>query len=142
MIHPARWLPAWVAGLTLLGCAGDGSRIPGDMTNGGGIQPTLASLQQNVFTPICTECHVPGGIGPMPLDSETATFQNLVNVASLEIPTLMRVLPGDPENSYVVWKTEGRPQILFDRMPPPPRPMLDADQLEALREWIRLGADP
>jgi mono/diheme cytochrome c family protein len=122
------------------GCAGDGSGLADDMMGPGGIQPTLASLQAELFTPRCTDCHVPGGPGPMPLDSEDVTFQNLVGVPSVEMPQLMRVAPGDPENSYIVHKVEGRPTILFDRMPPPPQAALDAEQIAALRQWITDGA--
>lgn len=133
---------AWIllAATAFVACPGDGSRIPDEMMNPGGIQPTLASLQQHVFGTICIECHVPGGIGPMPLDTEEATFQNLVNVTSLELPPLLRVAPRDPGNSYVIWKVEGRPQIVGDRMPPPPRSMLQPEQIAALIEWIELGA--
>jgi len=136
-----RWLLAALIAATLAtaACPGDGSRIPDDMV-GGGIQPTLASLQEQVFGRICTDCHVPGGIGPMPLDDAATTYQNLVGVDSLEIPGIPRVAPGDPDGSYVVWKIEGRPQIFGDRMPPPPQPMLEAEHIEAIVEWIRQGA--
>jgi len=137
-----RVAPIPLLALSIHGCAGDGSRIPDEMVNGGGLQPTLASLQENVFTPFCTDCHVPGGPGPMPLDSEAVTFQSLVNARSIEVPTMFRVAPGDPENSYLVWKIEGRAQILLDRMPPPPKAMLEQEQIDAVVEWIRQGASP
>ena len=141
--HPARWAAALglvMVSLGLVECAGDGRGIDGGMMNPPGIQPTLASLQVNVFTPRCTDCHFPGGPGPMPLDSEDATFQSLVNITSIFVPPLLRVAPGDPENSYIIHKIEGRPTILFDRMPPPPQAMLDSEQIEAIRQWILDGA--
>lgn len=106
----------------------------------GGIEPTLASIQANVFTPICTECHIPGGPGPMPLTSEDVSFQNLVGVQSIEISGLLRVEPGDAEDSYLVHKIEGRGTISGNRMPPPPRAMLTAEQIDAIIEWIDMGA--
>ena len=64
----------------------------------GGIEPTLSSLQEHVFGAICINCHVPGGAGSfMLLDTAEHTFQNLVDVPSIEDPTLDRVEPGDPE---------------------------------------------
>jgi hypothetical protein len=122
-----------------LGCPGDGSRIP-DML-GPPPATTLAALQNDIFTPICAPCHQPGGIGPMPLDSEAATFANLVDVDSLELPAIKRVAPGDSENSYLVWKIEARPTILFDPMPLG-GPMLSQVEIDMIRDWIDAGALP
>ncbi|HXV75825.1 MAG TPA: hypothetical protein VD788_05845 [Candidatus Polarisedimenticolaceae bacterium] len=126
--------------LLVAGCAGDGSRI--DEMTSDGILPTLASIQDHVFTPICTECHFPGGPGPMPLTDESVSFQNLVNVQSVEDPGLLRVNPGDADASYIVHKIEGRGTIVGTRMPPPPRPALTAEQIAAIVEWIDSGAAP
>jgi len=121
------------------GCPGDGSRIPGGMA----LPPatTLATLQNTIFTPVCSPCHQPGGIGPMPLDTEANTFANLVDVDSIEIPNLKRVAPGDAENSYLVWKIEARPTILFDPMPLG-GPMLSQTEIDLIRDWIDTGALP
>ena len=132
------WVGALVASVAVVGCAGDGSRIPGPVTGGG---TTLATLQTDVFTPWCSACHQPGGIGPMPLDNEAATFANLVGVDSIEIATLKRVEPFDSENSYLVWKIENRPNIVGGAMPLG-GPLLTQDQIDAIREWIDDGALP
>ena len=113
-----------------------------DCQSESGIAPTLASIQANVFTPICTECHVPGGPGPFLLTSETISFQNLVNVPSIEVDELDRVEPFDANNSYLVHKIENRSDIDGNRMPPPPRPMLTQDQIDAIVAWIEMGAEP
>ena len=76
----------------------------------------------------------------MPLDSEDVSFQNLVNVQSIEQSGLLRVNPGNPESSYLVHKIEGRATISGSRMPPPPRAMLTAEQHDAIVEWIAMGA--
>ena len=122
-----------------LGCPGDGSRIPGVM--GPPPATTLANLQTAIFTPICSPCHQPGGIGPMPLDTEANTFANLVDVDSIEIPRLKRVSRGDSENSYLVWKIEARPTILFDPMPLG-GPLLSQVEIDMIRDWIDAGAQP
>jgi hypothetical protein len=135
----ALMLPALIALTCALGCPGDGSRIP-DML-GPPPATTLGMLQNAIFTPICAPCHQPGGIGPMPLDSEAATLANLVDVDSLELPAIKRVAPGDSENSYLVWKIEARPTILFDPMPLG-GPMLSQAEIDMIRDWIDAGALP
>lgn len=122
-----------------LGCPGDGSGIPGMM--GPPPATTLAALQAGIFTPICSSCHQPGGIGPMPLDNEAATFASLVDIDSIEITTLKRVAPGDSENSYLVWKIEGRPTIVGSPMPLG-GPMLSQAEIDMIRDWIDAGALP
>lgn len=122
-----------------IGCPGDGSRIPGVMAPPPGT--SLATIQAGIFTPLCAPCHQPGGIGPMPLDSEAASFASLVDVDSIEIITLKRVAPGDSENSYLVWKVEGRPTIVGDRMPLF-GPMLSQAEIDMIRSWIDSGALP
>lgn len=109
------------------------------MLDGPAIRPTLPSIQKNVFSAICTNCHVPGGTGPMPLDSEDASYANLVNVPSVEV-NLLRVAPGDPNASYLVAKITGIPGIVGDRMPPPPEAPLTQEEIDAIIEWITLGA--
>ncbi|PYT06399.1 MAG: hypothetical protein DMF49_11270 [Acidobacteria bacterium] len=128
--------------LMLCGCAGNGSAIPENPLGEEQLRPTLKSLQANVFGPICADCHNPSGIGPFPMVTEEDTYQNTVNVESFEVPGVLRVAPGDPENSYLVWKIEGRKTISYDRMPPPysANPPLTNDQISTIREWIKRGA--
>ena len=104
--------------------------------------PTLASIQEVVFTPNCAVCHFPGG-NPLHLDSEAASYDSLVVNAYLtftceEFP---RVEPGDPDGSCLVMKIEGMSPT-GTAMPPPPFPMLEQDQIDAIREWILDGALP
>ena len=132
---------AAIATLALLafGCPGDGTEIMDEMMGPTGPQPTLTWIQDNVFTPVCTQCHVPGGIGPMPLDSEDASFNNLVNVFSIEIPALLRVEPGNSANSYLIWKLDGRIGIVGSQMPLGGTP-LDPETIAIVAEWIDNGA--
>ena len=107
-----------------------------------GLEPTLDSLQTNVFTPICVACHTGPASGTLPtgldLSSADASFANLVGVASLEEPSLQRVAPGDPDASYLVHKVEGTAAV-GGRMPLFQDP-LEPDVIAAIREWISLGA--
>ena len=107
-------------------------------------QPTLAWIQQNVFTPICAACHtgptsttLPAG---MDLSNATASYANLVGVASLEVPSLERVTAGDPDASYVVQKIEGT--AAAGGQMPLFQPPLEQSTIDAIRQWIATGANP
>jgi hypothetical protein len=63
---------------------------------------------------------------------------SLVNVASSNEPAFLRVEPGDPENSYLVIKNEGR-QAVGSRMPIGGAPLDEIDQTN-IRTWIAQGA--
>jgi hypothetical protein len=67
------------------------------------------------------------------------SFANLVNVPSQEQPTLMRVKPGDPDNSYLIRKLEGAASITGSRMPFG-GPFLDQATIDQIRSWIAAGA--
>jgi len=102
---------------------------------------TLTQLQTTIFTPICSGCHTGVGAGlpgSMNLTSGNA-FAALVNVASVEQPTLMRVKPNDPDNSYIVQKLEGAGTISGSRMPLG-GPFLDQATINMVRTWISQGA--
>jgi hypothetical protein len=102
---------------------------------------TLADLQTNVFGPRCSGCHTGGGTalpGSMNLSSAQNTFAALVNVASIEVPALQRVKPGDPDNSFVIHKIEGT-QTVGQRMPAG-GPFLDQATIDQVRAWITAGA--
>ncbi len=126
-----------------LGCAGDGTGLDAFGNPPGGapvpLAPTLSAIQANVFTPICTQCHT-GASAPFGLALGAGlSRQNLVGVASAEQPALLRVRPGNPDSSYVVWKIEGRSGIVGGRMPLGLAP-LSSDQIAAIRGWIQAGA--
>ena len=67
------------------------------------------------------------------------TLASTVNVQSIENAGLFRIAPGDPDNSYLVWKIEGRPEISGARMPRGRAPLPQA-QIDAIRQWIADGA--
>jgi len=102
---------------------------------------TLAQLQATIFTPICAACHTGVGTTLPGAQNLTAgnTWASLVNVASLEMPTLKRVLPGDAANSYVIQKLEGAAGISGARMPLG-GPYLDQATIDKVKAWIADGA--
>jgi uncharacterized protein (TIGR03118 family) len=105
---------------------------------------TLSFLQTKVFTPICSGCHngsVPTS-GALPASQNLTagnTFANIVGITSHEVPTLMRVKPGDPANSYLVQKVEGAAGISGVRMPAGGTP-LDQVTIDQIKSWIAAGA--
>ena len=106
------------------------------------VQPTLTSIQTNVFSPICSGCHTGGGTTlptSMNLSNANASFAALVGVTSLQVPSLQRVTAGNPSNSYLVHKLEGGPNIVGLQMPRNAAP-LDQPTLAAVRQWISNGA--
>ncbi len=108
-----------------------------------GTAPTLASLQSSIFGPHCSGCHNGSGgtlPGSMDLTSAANTAAALTNVTSLEVPSLKRVTPGDPNNSYIVQKLEGT-QAVGARMPFG-GPYLDQATINQVRDWIQAGAAP
>jgi hypothetical protein len=103
-------------------------------------EPTFGNIQQNVFTSICIECHIGSG-APEGLQLEAGqSYENLVGVRSVERPELFRVQPGDPDNSYLIRKLEGGPDIVGGQMPLN-RPPLDQEVINSIRVWISRGAE-
>jgi hypothetical protein len=130
--------------LTVSGCAGNGEGLDanGRPLDQGTVSISLSadfqSIQDNVFTPICSVCHVGGG-APMGLRLDAAdAFNLLVGVPSTEVPTIMRVKPGDPDNSYLIQKLEGHAAVGV-RMPFG-GPYLSTDTIAFIRQWITNGA--
>ena len=108
----------------------------------GTIQATLQSIQDNVFTPICSSCHTGVGTslpGSMNLSNVTASRAALVSVASVEKPGVQRVAPSSSAASYIVQKLQGDPGISGNRMPLG-GPFLDQSTIDVIRQWIDAGA--
>ncbi|GAB4372679.1 MAG: hypothetical protein Kow0042_16110 [Calditrichia bacterium] len=136
LIRAFKWVGIILSGiLFLLGCE---HPVPVESEK---LEATLGSIQANIFNRSCavSNCHV-GNSAPLGLDlSEGKSYANLVNVPSSEAPGLMRVKPSDPDNSYLVHKIEGGPNISGDRMPLGRSP-LSQEQIQLIRQWIADGA--
>ncbi|HEU4624414.1 MAG TPA: hypothetical protein VFS52_06625 [Steroidobacteraceae bacterium] len=137
-----------IASCAIAGCAGNGEGLDangrplmGGGDGGGGnaaLTPDLKSIQDNVFTPICTQCHQ-GAAAPLGLRLDAASsYAMLVNAPSVEVPALNRVTPGDPDNSYLIQKLEGRAAV--GGQMPLGQPPLPAATIAAIRQWITNGA--
>lgn len=107
------------------------------------VDPTLSSIQSNIFTTTCatSQCH--DSTNPARnLDlSAGQSFGELVNVASTDIPDLLLVAPGKPDSSYLVWKIENNPNIEGQRMPRGTgAAALSTTRINVIRTWITDGA--
>lgn len=96
-----------------------------------------------IFVKECSDCH--GGERPKKgLDlSADKGFANLVGKRSTEVPELLLVAPGDPENSYLWHKLQhtakegkGMPRGVFSSRKLPEK------ELQVIRQWIEQGAQP
>jgi len=70
---------------------------------------------------------------------EATAYDQLVNKVSSEKPDLLRVNPGNPDESYLIHKLEGRDGIVGGRMPLASTPLSEAE-LELVRMWVAGGA--
>ena len=142
------------AGITLVlfacvaaaGCDQKLSTLGGPTPN---LEPTFASVQSQIFETTdvagrqaCVNCHT--NVGRTPSGglnlAHAVAYDQIVNVASARKPGAIRVVPGDPDNSYLVHKIEGRSGIVGARMPISGPPFLTSGQILILRRWIELGA--
>jgi hypothetical protein len=129
----------------LYGCAGNGNGLDSNgnpVTPGGGdgaLTADFQSIQDHVFTPICTKCHQ-GASAPFGLQLDaTHSYALLVGVASAEQPSVLRVEAGDPDSSYIVRKLEGAAGISGQQMPLG-GPYLPQATIDVIRQWIMNGA--
>ena len=115
-----------VLGLVLLAaCAGNGEGLDANgnpIGSGGSMSTPLSadfeSIQENIFTPICSVCHA-GGSAPEGLRLDAA-------------------------NSYIIQKLQGHAAV-GAQMPdgcPTTQPYLTATQIGFIQQWITNGAPP
>lgn len=112
------------------------------------LAPTFTSIQRDILDAgdpsgrrPCVACHTSNGRVPAGgLDLQTGDVHSrIVNGPSIRKPGAFLIVPGDPENSYIVHKVEGRPGIIGLRMPFN-GPFLSAGQIQILKRWIEIGA--
>jgi uncharacterized protein (TIGR03118 family) len=109
-------------------------------------QVTLTQLQAQIFTPLCSGCHSGVGTSLPGVQNLSAghTFASIVNVASIEQPTLKRISPNDATNSYLIQKIEGAAGISGSRMPlgcgSAADPCLDQPTIDLVKTWVAQGA--
>jgi hypothetical protein len=137
-----------LAAALLAACNGSGAGLDANgnpiVPGGGSTDPLTAdfkSIQDNVFTPICTKCHIGAG-APQGLQLDEAhSYALLVGVPSTEQPNVLRIMAGDPDSSYLIQKIEGVASISGARMPFG-GPYLPQSTIDVIRTWVTNGALP
>jgi hypothetical protein len=143
-----RFLLSGVCALAIAsaGCDEKLSSITGPTPN---LSPSFSSIQQTIFSASdssgrlsCVGCHTDQGRTPASNLSLTdgRAYQQLVGRASTGKPGTTLVIPGDPDNSYLVKKLEGASDIVGLRMPRNNGPFLSEGQMRVIRRWIADGA--
>jgi hypothetical protein len=137
-------VPALLSTMMLVACDEKLSDLTGPTP---GLEATFTSIQRQIFESTaptgCVNCHnatlasVNGGLNL----TGSVAYANLVNAPSRDKPGVRRVVPGDPENSYLIHKLEGRSDIAGVRMPQNGPPYLTTGQIAVIRRWIELGAE-
>jgi hypothetical protein len=98
---------------------------------------------ESIFARACggSGCHIDEDDPPVGLDLSAGRARaSLVGVASDEVPDLMRVAPGAPEDSYLLCKLDTEcARRVGDRMPV--GGMLTAEEIAAIAAWIAAGAE-
>lgn len=145
-----RHLRLFVCALPLVafsaGCDEKLSDLTGPTPN---LEPKFASIQREIFSTqdssgrlSCIQCHTNVGRTPAAglnlLDG--LSYAALVGRPSVQKPGSTFVVPGDPDNSYLVQKLEGTAGIVGLRMPRNAGPFLTEGQMLVIRRWIKDGA--
>lgn len=137
---------AWIGGATFAGGGGmtsGGGMTTGGLTTGGGA-PTFTRVKNEVFAASCS-CHLaaPAAFnGNLSLQLADA-HANIVNVRSMQATTTNLVTPGDPTTSYLYLKLTGAQATVpggGDGTMPDGLPMLPADKITLVEDWILAGA--
>ena len=116
----------------LAGCSSNEPSAPGDVS-------TLSGDVQPIFDSRCAsqQCHGAEEDADLRLTSGDSHGE-LVNVPSIQVPSLMRVLPSEPDSSYLVLKIGDSPPQ-GNRMPIGQAPLTTTD-VSTIRSWIDNGA--
>jgi hypothetical protein len=128
-MRPLMWV--WMG---LWGCNGDK-----DGTTDTAAGDDFEAIRDDLLVRSCgfSSCHG-AGAGGFTVSAEM-TRDDLVNAPAFANPAVILVIPGDPDESYLVRKLEGGPNIQGEAMPPD-GPALAAEEIQRIRDWIAAGA--
>lgn len=103
---------------------------------------SFCDVQLAIYNPYCTSCHA----GTYPAGNlslaQGKAYAATVNVASSAVPSLKRVLPSDPQNSYLFRKVNGTHTQVggYGAQMPQGAAALSAELQALLEQWILEGA--
>lgn len=97
---------------------------------------TFKGIQTKLFNTTCalSGCHGNNGTQANLLLEEGESYDNLVNVQSSLFPQMVRVEPGDAENSLIINVLRG------ELLQMPPEGKLDDAIIDSIAIWINNGA--
>jgi len=130
----------WLLGLGLSGC--EHTLAPATVAT---VQPTLTSIQSQVFNVSCAlpSCHSSASQRGGLILERGKSYENLVNVLATNTAArakkMRRVVASQPDSSFLLIKLIG-PNAAEGSLMPDGAGQLSAQALEAIREWIRQGA--
>ena len=106
-------------------------------------EATLTAVRADIFDPRCSASVCHGNNGARGLDLQNEPFEGLVGVASIADPDILRVSPGDPDNSLLFQVVQAPvPDVALGELRQMPiGAQLDAADLDQLRRWIEEGAE-
>lgn len=98
------------------------------------INPTFSDINSKILQPKCaiSGCHSNAVFSGLSLANDEV-YNNLLN------SNRDYVLPSDADNSLLYLRVSG--STVGRIMPPPPRSPLSNDEVEAIQNWINLGAE-
>jgi len=133
-----------VSCLGLAGCDEKLSSIAGPTPT---LEPTFASIQRDIFQTTdvagrtaCVTCHTNVGRNPAGGFNLVGDAYNQVLAPSSRKAGAIRVIPGDPANSYLLHKLKANADIVGVRMPQNGPPYLTDGQIRIMERWIEIGA--
>jgi hypothetical protein len=143
VIAPSGLLQATATGQTDVRAASNGFTSEPTRVVVGAAAPSFATDIQPIFTNSCATagCHAPPVQSGLDLRASVA-YGNIVNVPSSQNPSLMRIAPGDPDDSYLARKVSDCVGCYVGLRMPWGRPPLPDAQIQLLREWVAAGAAP
>lgn len=91
----------------------------------------------------CIFCHYTGSPNPLDLSNPFDPRDGLVNVNAVYRGDMVRVLPGNPDESLLILKVRAqRPEADIGAQMPYSFTELTASQIDVVRQWITEGARP
>lgn len=103
--------------------------------------PPLSDVEQKIFTRGCmfSSCHSASASPAGGLSLAGSTYEKLVNAKSTLAPEKLRVVPFDPDASFLYEKIAQDKPSAGKRMPP--GQPLPEDEIAMIRAWIAGGAE-
>ena len=104
---------------------------------------TFESSVQTIFSQSCVTCHGSGGDNNGVNLTPGEALNSLMTAVSMYDPTLVFVVPGDAEASFLIEKLNPSPSygVVMPRNGPNSGIPLSLEKREIIAEWINSGAD-